>query len=310
VLRFKLLERRGITVKKYIGTIALIAVVLTVNLFALGCTAGHDAHVDSSDRSFAGETLSYSWEEDYYWEDMPFEPLAMGDVGSAAAPERLREVERLITSSSVDIRSDDVRDTAQQLREKASSIGGKIQEEFTSTSDRPFGRIVVSVPTEQVSDYLAWIEESFDVEVFDISRANVARTYYANIETIESLQVRLKLTQELQSSDHYTDLNTQLRLIDRIASLESEIARFTDHNEEIDQAVAYSDISISINGVARIAWEANFWRNTLQTCATILEAIVRTIIIASTIALPFTPFIILGVWISKRHRKRKEAELG
>ena len=293
--------------KKHIVSVVAVVALLAVSLFALGCASGHDSH-SAFDTGMGGTSRSFEVEESWDSPELSLMAEYSWDDYLASPVQRTRSVERLITSGSLDIRSDDVRDTAQQLREKASSMDGTIQEEFTSTSDSPFGRLVVSVPTKHVDEYLAWVEETFDVEVFNVSRANVASTYIANIESIESLQARLELIRELYESEQHIDIETQLRLIDRIANLEGEIARFESHNTDIDEAVAYSDIAISINGVARIAWEANFWRNTLQTCATILENVVRTIIITATIILPFTPFVAVGVGIARYRKKRKLAE--
>jgi hypothetical protein len=152
------------------------------------------------------------------------EPAAPGDQ-ETAPDDADRQV---VTTASASVAVDDPADGAQRVSELVESAGGRVEERTERAESGADGNdaaadLVVRVPSDELTDLLADLEEIGDVEHVSVSRSDVTATAVDLDARISALQTSVTRLQSLmdQAADTEALLAAEAALSERQAELES-----------------------------------------------------------------------------------------
>ena len=212
---------------------------------------------------------------------------------------------RIVVNSYLDIRTKDVAETAADIKTKTKELKGFVRDENLSFDDSPYGRITVAIPKESADSFVSWIRDVYQLDRYNVSVVDVSANYDFDEQSLEKLQSQLELYTSLMDDPELT-LSDKIELIDHISDVEARIAYMTRDLEDVDESVAYRDVSISINGQQRILWERDWGRNTLGYVVEALQIGATGVFVLIAFFLPFSPFVILIIVLIRRSVKKKK----
>lgn len=289
--------------------LAFLGMLLVVSLAACG---GSDDAADE-ESAFAASGVA------------PAATVAATAGGAAAEPDSAREdaalaplTDRLvIRTADIRLRVDDVAAAVIVVRDMAATNGGFVFSSSThSDDDGQFAQITIRVPAERYEDTLnqlrsaAWVER---VESEESTSQDVSGEYVDNESQLRTLrETQSRLLDLLGRADTVDDI---LRLEMELQNIRGQIERIQGRQQYLDNATAYSTISVSLSPVsvpasANTASDGFSVSELLERGWAHARGAVEAIIVASvTIAIVAafaTPLALLALLVARHVRGRSE----
>lgn len=170
-----------------------------------------------------------------------------GQTAGSAAPPTAKPLERkIIRNATLTIQVEDMETALNQLRALATSVGGYLlQENTTSQGAKPSGVMVIQVPAEQYEVSITRIRQlAFKVEREESSAQDVSDEFV----DLQSQIANLKVTEEgLQKLiDKATKLEDIIALQKELANVRGEIETRQGRLNFLDNKTAFSTITVNL----------------------------------------------------------------
>ncbi len=288
--------------------LVLLGVLLAASLAACG---GSDDADDEEAASLAAGAAAPAAEVGATAAASAAEPdAARADTALAPATDRL-----VIRSADIRLRVDDVAAAVIVVRDMAAANGGFVFASSTHSDDESqFAQLTIRVPADRYEDTLnqlrsaAWVER---VESEESTSQDVSGEYVDNESQLRTLrETQSRLLDLLGRAETVDDI---LRLELELQNIRGQIERIQGRQQYLDNATAYSTISVSLSPVAgpSIAKveENGFsisellqrgWEHARGAVEAIIVASVTLLIVAAFVA----PVALLALFVTRQIRSR------
>ncbi len=260
---------------------------------------------------------------------VPDQPAAMRDVVSGEAQQdelAVRfdpmfgpqgDIERLIIrNATLSMTVDDVAERAAQISALAVEMGGWVVS--VSSSSGSDGRVtganlVVRVPAARLDDALAQIKRDVvRVNSEQVAGADVTQEYIDLSARLGNLEAAERQLQTIMDTADSTE--AVLAVFDELTSIRGEIESLRGRVQYLEQASAFSSITISLAAVpVTQPVEVAGWRpldtvrDAAQTLIDVLQGAADVLIFAVVFVLPLLLIAVLVVWIGRRVLRLRRA---
>lgn len=258
----------------------LLAVGAAATILLTGCSASAG---DYSGADSGASTADMAWETSG---DGAMREMELADA--AAADEMTREsdlptdVDYLVRWASMDVKVDDVTESAARVRSIASAAGGVVTSEqfgddrfYGSSQARSFGSISISVPSEKLDEVLDDLAQVGEVRSRSTESTDVKDEYIDVEARIKTLTASIDRMRDLmsQTDDIKQIIELETALSARQADLDSLQARMNDLKGRIAMSPVHVSLSTGddpfyeepgIGGAFKKAW------NDFKASATVL----------------------------------------
>ncbi len=273
-----------------------------------------------------------SYEENYAASD---EYIESGEENhsSAANSEALTEItdentttknsRKLIKTGNVDIRTDDVEHSYQEIIGLVKQYNGfEINLERNESDSYLSVYGTYDIPADRFDDFLDELQSKQDVKNIDISAEDITASYFDTTIRLESQE---------RSLNQYYDLLDKAESMEDIILLQDEINQITEEIEQLkgqlrywDSQVNYSKISISILEYAdklhtnrevkfsALSWDdfsyfiSTGWTKVLNIIVAILQWGAIALLVILPIAIPIGLIVFLIIHFSKKKKAKQK----
>lgn len=216
-----------------------------------------------------------------------------GDANNSGSAAQVQEQERqLVRTATVDLRSDDVLKTIQQIKNRAQGVGGFAGQENTTKS---FGSVTLRVPSKELDNLIKGLD---DRTVGEVTRSEVR----SEDVTDQLVDVEARIATQKASVDRLRVLFERAGSTAEIAQIEGELTKRQSELESLQRrseslkgkvALATLTVQVSTNPIAPPApQEAGFGSAFIGGWNALL-AVLEGILIGVGAVLPFA--LVLGV---------------
>jgi hypothetical protein len=238
------------------------------------------------------------------------QPAAPGDVGGA--PDDVDAERQVVTTASASLAVDDPAEGAQRVSEMVESVGGRIDERTehagsgASGGDGAFADLVVRVPSDELTDLLADLEDVGEVENVSVSRSDVTATVVDLDARISALQTSVARLQALM--DDAATVEDLLAAEETLSDRQAELESLQSQRALLADQVELSTLSVHLSpfGVAPAGGPDGFvdgfgtgWR-ALVSAGTAIVVVLGVLLPWLAVAALLTAAVLVPIRLSRR----------
>jgi hypothetical protein len=231
----------------------------------------------------------------------------------AGAPAGQPALERLvIKTADLSLQVDSARDAEAALRELVGQLGGYVVKVETSgTDERMSSRVIFRVPAERFDQALSGVQ--------GLAKKVVARTVGGDDVTEEFVDIEARLgnleatRDRLQSFlDKAVTVDDALKVNQSLSDLQGQIEQLKGRKQFLQNSASLSTISVTLSPLPAImpivdegGWQPlGVARAALRELVGFGQGLASIVIVALVWSPVWLPFVLLGLWLSRRMRRR------
>ncbi len=231
----------------------------------------------------------------------------------AGAPAGQPALERLvIKTADLSLQVDSARDAEAALREMVGQLGGYVVKVETSgTDERMLSHVIFRVPAERFDQALSVVQ--------GLAKKVVARTVGGDDVTEEFVDLEARLSNleatrdRLQSFlDKAVTVDDALKVNQSLSDLQGQIEQLKGRKQFLQNSASLSTISVTLSPLPAImpivdegGWQPlGVARAALRELVGFGQGLASIVIVALVWSPVWLPFVLLGLWLSRRMRRR------
>jgi hypothetical protein len=231
----------------------------------------------------------------------------------AGAPAGQPALERLvIKTADLSLQVDSARDAEAALREMVGQLGGYVVKVETSgTDERMSSHVIFRVPAERFDQALSGVQ--------GLAKKVVARTVGGDDVTEEFVDIEARLgnleatRDRLQSFlDKAVTVDDALKVNQSLSDLQGQIEQLKGRKQFLQNSASLSTISVTLSPLPAImpivdeeGWQPlGVARAALRELVGFGQGLASIVIVALVWSPVWLPFVLLGLWLSRRMRRR------
>lgn len=292
-VRFMELKERftGLDQKYKIGLVVLV--VLSTGFVAdsvnTAISPGSNSHTDTLERQ---QKLSYD-------AGVPTEAGAGGDSTSDVSRDFKDQSSdrKIITTVRTTLKVNDVSKAQGGTTQFVERYNGFIGSSSIDQRDEVSGRMTVSIPDENLSEFRGELKQSYRVESESTDRTDVTDQYNELESELETKKQEMQQLKELMNqTDNVSDM---VKIQERMSELRSRIDYLQKKLDDLDERIEYSRVYITFEGPELLRASFNLRQTLFQAYRAVFESI-RSMILGAAYLLPFA--ILAGLYKLLRGR--------
>jgi hypothetical protein len=231
----------------------------------------------------------------------------------AGAPAGQPALERLvIKTADLSLQVDSARDAEAALREMVGQLGGYVVKVETSgTDERMSSHVIFRVPAERFDQALSGVQ--------GLAKKVVSRTVGGDDVTEEFVDIEARLgnleatRDRLQSFlDKAVTVDDALKVNQSLSDLQGQIEQLKGRKQFLQNSASLSTISVTLSPLPAImpivdeeGWQPlGVARAALRELVGFGQGLASIVIVALVWSPVWLPFVLLGLWLSRRMRRR------
>jgi hypothetical protein len=231
----------------------------------------------------------------------------------AGAPASQPALERLvIKTADLSLQVDSARDAEAALRELVGQLGGYVVKVETSgTDERMSSHVIFRVPAERFDQALSGVQ--------GLAKKVVARTVSGDDVTEEFVDIEARLgnleatRDRLQSFlDKAVTVEDALKVNQSLSDLQGQIEQLKGRKQFLQNSASLSTISVTLSPLPAImpivdeeGWQPlSVARAALRELVSFGQGLASIVIVTLVWSPVWLPFVLLGLWLSRRMRRR------
>lgn len=178
-----------------------------------------------------------------------------------------------------------------------------------------YGRYSIRIPSAKVDNFVGELSSVGNITRKSLDSDDVTESYYSTKSKLESL--KLQEERILAMIEQAKDLDTLIKLEDKLASIRSSISELDYTMQYYDKAVDYSFVELSLDEVIEYTEDEDdsFWSDlkyALSQTFVVFAKAVRGFLIAVVWILPFVIFfgiiavIVIVIEVKRRKKSKKK----
>ena len=185
-----------------------------------------------------------------------------------------------------------------------------------SYADARYGTFQIRVPGDKVDGFASEAKNLGNVTSSTLNTEDITESYYSLKSQLESLAVQEERV--LAMIEKANDLNTLIKLEDKLTSIRSQITQINYKIKYYDNSVDYSYVTVELTEVieyTEVKEEVTFWTrlgDAVSNTFVVFGNVVGEILIGLIWILPFALVLgavaVIAIVVTKKNRKKKAAK--